>query len=146
MASDIPEGYELLSGRGSANARRAIELAEERELDSSTILTRTDGYLIPLSAESSVAKDAPSATPVGDPIANISDRQGPPVVLTAEPVDLPTEDNTHAEIDAFVNDPKNNLSYDGIEAENPDKPTKAEKIAHIEKSIPTLGSAESKED
>lgn len=72
--ANIPEGYELLHGRGRENARKAIELAEERGLDSSQVLVSTTlgGFLIPV------------------PVAE------------AQEVEVVTEKNTVPEIDAFA--------------------------------------------
>lgn len=133
MARSIPEGYELLSGRGSENARKAISLAEERGVDASRVISQTDGYLIPLGEDSHIHSAEAPAGPVGDPIANIADRQGTqPDADESGDDPVPTATDSHAEIDAWAAD--HNITFDGIEAENADKPTRAEKIAHIEKN------------
>lgn len=48
--TNIPEGYELLSGRGRENAIKALKLAEERGVDPSLVRTsiNPNGFLIPL--------------------------------------------------------------------------------------------------
>lgn len=118
MARPIPEGYELLSGRSPKNARKAMSLAEERGVDSSHVLTQTDGYLVPLGPESHIHSAEAPAGPVGDPIAGIEQRQVAEAIV--EEVELPTESNTVAEIDDFAN-------THGIEVSG----TKAEKVAEI---------------
>lgn len=47
MGIQIPEGYELLSGRSRENARAALKLAEERGFPVSSVQTTTEGYFIP---------------------------------------------------------------------------------------------------
>lgn len=44
----IPEGFELLHGRGRENAKQAISTAEERGFTSDRVLTHPEGYLIPV--------------------------------------------------------------------------------------------------
>lgn len=133
MARTIPEGYELLSGRSGENARKALALAEDRGVDASQILTQTDGYLIPLDADSVDAVTFPSATPDGNPIANIAERQGDQTESHDDEGDVVVTDaNTHDEIDAWA--AAHDITWEGIEAENAAKPTKAEKIAHIAKT------------
>lgn len=106
MANPIPEGYELLSGRTRQNAITALATAEERGLDSALVLSRSDGFLIPL---------------------------GDSKLPTDEGTSLPTEKDTHAVIDQFAGD--NDVTFDGIEAADAEKPTKAEKVAHITKVL-----------
>ena len=48
MRTQIPEGYELLVGRSQANAIQALTIASERNLPPESVLTVTEGYLIPL--------------------------------------------------------------------------------------------------
>lgn len=45
--------------------------------------------------------------------------------------------NTHEEIDAFAAD--HGITYDGIEAKNAEKPTRAEKVAHIASALENKG-------
>lgn len=51
MSTQIPDGYELLAGRNKKNAIQALATAEERGLAPETVLTTTDGYLIPTGEE-----------------------------------------------------------------------------------------------
>lgn len=44
----IPEGYFLLGGINKENARTAISEAQERGFGADSVLTRHDGFLIPL--------------------------------------------------------------------------------------------------
>lgn len=47
----IPDGYELIAGRGRDIAQKAMALADEREIPTTAILTTADGYLIPKSGK-----------------------------------------------------------------------------------------------
>lgn len=58
MANPIPEGYELLTGRGRDNALAALKAAEKRGLDPQSVLTVQDGYLVPISEEDRKADSA----------------------------------------------------------------------------------------
>lgn len=59
----IPEGHSLLEGRSKENARRALAEAEENGFGPEAVLTRADGYLIPLAAEKAApAKKTKAAT------------------------------------------------------------------------------------
>lgn len=127
MARPIPEGYELVSGRGTASARKAIELAEDRGLDSSTVLTQGDGYLVPLGADSHIHSAEAPAGPVGNPIANIAERQTTEAIV--EEIVFPKATDSHDEIDAFATE--HNVSFEELG----DKPTRAEKVAHLETVI-----------
>jgi hypothetical protein len=109
MANVIPEGYELLVGRSRDKAREAIETAQERGFPVESVLTQRDGYLIPL-----------------DPNAE-------PATAEAQEIVLPKDSDNHQAIDDFAE--KYGLSYDGIEAKDPTKPTKVEKIAHLAKAL-----------
>lgn len=115
MGTPIPEGYELLAGRSRENAREAIKLAEERGFESSQVRTSTTplGYLIPEdpNAEHSTSEDG---------TLNAADL----AVVTAESVEVPTDKNTVAEIDAFAD--KFNITVEG---------TKPEKVAAINAEI-----------
>ena len=112
MSANIPEGYELLSGRSRVNAITALATAVERGLDPQTVLTVRDGFLIPL----------------GDSKL--------PEVETVEAEEIvfpdPTKDS-HDAIDEFAT--KHDVTFEGIQAANAEKPTKAEKVAHIESVI-----------
>lgn len=68
----IPEGYFLLGGTTKENARAAIAEAQDRGFGAETVLTRHDGFLIPLAegevvehvdddATSDEAQDKPAA-------------------------------------------------------------------------------------
>lgn len=61
--ADFPiiEGYFLLGGRSKENARKAISEAQERGFGADAVLTRQDGYLIPLA-------DGEVTELVGEPI------------------------------------------------------------------------------
>lgn len=48
MSIAIPEGYELLAGRGRDNAVEALEKAVDRGFPEHAVLTHPEGYLIPL--------------------------------------------------------------------------------------------------
>lgn len=48
--------YDILPGRNSENAKKAIALAEERGFPAESVLTFRDGYKVPLADE-----DAPKA-------------------------------------------------------------------------------------
>lgn len=102
----IPEGYDLLPTRSRSNARKAIALAEERGYSSEVVLSRSDGYLIPLGVAEAVAEE----------------------IVFPDPVKA-----NHTEIDTFAGSV--DVTYDGIEAADAEKPTKAEKVAHIKKIV-----------
>lgn len=55
MAIQIPEGYELLTGRGREGAIAALKEAEDRGLDPQVVLTHPEGYLVPIVGEAEVA-------------------------------------------------------------------------------------------
>lgn len=44
----IPEGYYLLAGKSKENARQALAEAEENGFPAESVLTRNEGFLIPL--------------------------------------------------------------------------------------------------
>lgn len=46
--TDIPEGYGLIPGRGTENARKALAAAEAAGVDPTLVRTVDDGYLAPL--------------------------------------------------------------------------------------------------
>lgn len=75
MALNIPEGYELLGGRSREHAIEAIKRATDRGLESASVLTNSEGYLIPL---------------------------GDDATAEVEELDVVTEKNTVEEIDAFA--------------------------------------------
>jgi|SRR6478735_2165277 len=110
---EIPEGYELLSGRGRENAAKALALAEERGLDASAVLTSTalGGFLIPLGdsvVESEEADEIVSESADGEPIH---------LEATAIP-ELPDPDKaTVADIDAFGAEHFPGLTLEGTKAE-----------------------------
>jgi hypothetical protein len=68
MANLIPEGYELLSGRGRDNAREAIRLAEERGFSSESVLSQTDGFLVPLGDSEAFDVDTANVEALNDHI------------------------------------------------------------------------------
>ena len=112
MSANIPEGYELLSGRSRVNAITALATAVERGLDPQTVLTVRDGFLIPL-----------------------GDSKLPEVeTVDAEEIVFPdAKKDSHDTIDAWASD--HDVTYEGIVAADAEKPTKAEKVAHIESVI-----------
>lgn len=124
----IPEGYDFLPDRSRDNARKALALAEERGLEADVVLTVTDGYLIPLNEGGETADAATIQDQVEDDENSGGEAQ-------AEEVVLPKESDSHADIDAFAASFDPPLTYDGIEAENAERPTKAEKIAHLTKAV-----------
>ncbi len=97
MARPIPEGYELLTGRSSKNARAAIELAEERGLPTESVLTRGDGYLVPLSADANTAVAAPPASPEEAAAA-----RGEQQSVDVEHIEPPKATDSNEEIDGWV--------------------------------------------
>ena len=63
MSTQIPDGYELLAGRNKKNAIQALATAEERGLAPETVLTTTDGYLIPVGEFAEVGEvDVPDSS------------------------------------------------------------------------------------
>lgn len=109
----IPEGFELLVGRGRENAKKALSLATERGFDESTVRVSTalGGFLIPLGDDAEASEST-----------------------EAEEIVFPdAEKASHADIDAFAE--TNLVTYEGIEAKNADSPTRAEKVAHLHKVI-----------
>lgn len=69
---------------------------------------------------------------------------GEPVELVGEEADVPDASDstwTHERIDRYAGD--NGISFDGIEAKNPERPTREEKVAHILKIIPEIPAAQS---
>lgn len=57
MSIAIPEGYELLAGRGRENAKKAIAAATDRGFPEHSVLTHPEGYLVP-TGETSDAPDS----------------------------------------------------------------------------------------
>jgi len=75
MRTQIPEGYELLSGRSRKNARKAIATAKERGLPSSAVLTQQDGYLLPLGDGDPAEQDhILSDDPDGEPTELVAEK------------------------------------------------------------------------
>lgn len=48
--------YDILPGRGSKNAKKALELAEERGFDATEVRTFRDGYYVPLTEDDAPEK------------------------------------------------------------------------------------------
>lgn len=119
----IPEGFELISGRGPKIANQALDLAEERGFERSSVRVSTvhDGFLVP----------------IGD--STVEDVEDVEDVELQEIVFPDPEKDSHAVIDDWAKnfDPDlgGEITFDGIEAENADKPTKAEKVAHLQKVV-----------
>lgn len=86
----IPEGYALLVGLTKANARQALDEAVENGFGPETVLTRHDGFLIPLPegyevenlepAEEDVVP-TPDKTWKNDDIIGWAGEQNPPIDL-----------------------------------------------------------------
>ena len=110
----IPEGFELLVGRGRENARKALALADERGFEPTAVRTSTllNGFLIPL----------------GDSVEDGSDEAIIEEIAFPDPAKA-----NHATIDEFAE--KHGVTFEGIEAADAERPTKAEKVTHIEKVI-----------
>lgn len=128
MSANIPEGYELLSGRSRVNAITALATAEERGLDPQSVLTVRDGFLIPLG--DSKLPEVETAD------ESVDKKTGPEVTADAEAEVHPTPNakkDNHDTIDAWASE--HDVTYEGIEAADVEKPTKAEKVAHIEAII-----------
>lgn len=132
MGLPIPEGFDLLPNRSRDNARKAIALAEERGYDSFSVLSRSDGYLIPLGeGDLGDVGDAERGGAAADAGENVA---------VAQPIVFPDpEKDSHAVIDEwaknFPADLGGEITFDGIEAADAAKPTKAEKVAHLEKVV-----------
>lgn len=127
---EIPEGYELLSGRGRDNAVKALALAKERGLDESVVLTSTalGGFLIPIGDSVVEGADADeSGSEEADEIVSES-ADGEPVNLEAVTIpELPDpEKATVADIDAFGAEHFPGLALEG---------TKAEKVEQMQAAL-----------
>lgn len=114
----IPDGYELLAGRSRDNAREAIARADGRGLPPEAVLTRRDGYLIPLGADEIVADS----------------EDGDPVEVTGEAIELPDESWKNEDIDAWAAENLPHVSTADLK--------KAEKIQAIQDAIPELSAKE----
>lgn len=75
MSVAIPEGYELLAGRGRENAATALATAVDRGFPEHAVLTHPEGYLIPLDPET---------------------------LAIVEEIEAPTSKSTVEEIEAFA--------------------------------------------
>lgn len=116
----ITEGYFLLSGRNKENARKAISEAQERGFGADSVLTRHDGYLIPLGK--------------GDVVETTPGTEGnDPVELDAEAVEAPDDSWKNDDIVEFA-------KSHGIDLGEATK--KADMLAVINDSIPAVGEAE----
>lgn len=112
MSIAIPEGYDLIPGRGHKNAVKALELAEERGYPTSAVLTTGDGYLIPLSGEqkAELAKEQKAAEKAAKKAAKPGPTSTEPPkseeILTAEvvEVELPKVTDKVADFEAFANE------------------------------------------
>jgi hypothetical protein len=114
----IPEGFELLPGLTKENAEIAFRFAEDRGFAQESVQTSSalNGFLIPL----------------GDTVQTAE----------AEEIVFPkAKTSSHDDIDAFA--AEHDVTYDGIEAANAEKPTKDEKVAHIEKIVTERAEANS---
>ena len=129
MSANIPEGYELLSGRSRVNAITALATAVERGLDPQTVLTVRDGFLIPL-GDSKLPTEA-TAESEGDE-SQTDDEAVADAIVEVHPLPDAKKDS-HDVIDAWASD--HDVTYEGIVAADAEKPTKAEKVAHIESVI-----------
>lgn len=128
MRNEIPEGYELVVGHSAENARTALASAEERGHGPETVLRSRSGYLVPL-GDSLPDPIHPPAT-----VEEAQERAAEAEELeTVEAQKLVIPKNSHAAIDEFAQEW--DITYDGIEAKDADKPTVAEKVAHVTKAI-----------
>jgi hypothetical protein len=127
MRNEIPEGYELIVGHSADNARKALQSAEDRGLEPQTVIRSRSGYLVPLE----------SVPEVVEPFANVEEfqaaRAADEELETVEKQELVIPKNSHAAIDEFAQEWE--ITYDGIEAKDAEKPTVAEKVAHVTKAI-----------
>lgn len=121
----IPDGYELLVGRSRDKARAALALADERGLKPQEVLTRYDGYLIPIVDG---APDEEFTEIVSDGAG------GDPVEVTAEPIETPNESWKNEDIDAWAAEHVPGVDVSGLK--------KADKIQAILAAIPTLSNKE----
>lgn len=121
----IPEGFELLPGRGRENAKRALALAAERGVDEALVRSSTlhNGFLVPLGDEGAA-----------DAIVSDGDENAEPVEVEA----VALEDLTVADLKALAE--KHDIDLGGATK-------KADIIAAIEGSgnIPVLTSADEDE-
>jgi hypothetical protein len=141
MRNEIPEGYELVAGHSAKNARHALDLADERGLGVETVIRSRSGYLVPIE----------SVPEVTFPPANIEEAEERAAAareevetVDAEGLDIPKANASNEVIDAFA--AEWDVSYDGIEAADAEKPTRAEKVAHITKTLEALATENSKSE
>lgn len=108
----IPEGFELIGGRGREKARAALDLATERGFAEAEVKVRPDGYLVPISSEDAAAAAVPGETLTpSDP--NEASQAGTPAdgedsTAIVEEIELPTKKD---DIIAFAEE--NNIDLDG---------------------------------
>lgn len=137
MRSEIREGYELVVGHSAENARAALDKAAENGFGPERVLRSPNGYLVPV-------EDVAAALPPAN-VEEAQARKAEAEILDVEAVevDAPTEKDSHAEIDSFAEEFGIDLTGLG------EKPTKAEKVAEINRIIEERTDAleaENKED
>lgn len=91
----IPEGYALLVGLSKENARQALAEAVENGYGPETVLTRHDGFLIPM--PEGYEPEEIESVPVdedGNPIEDDEEEETPPA--------LPDDSWTNAKIDEWA--------------------------------------------
>lgn len=120
--ADFPiiEGYFLLGGRSKENARKAISEAQERGYGAESVLTRHDGYLIPLGDADAI-----------ETIPGTEDNE--PVDIVGEAIKTPDDSWKNDDIIDFA-------KTHGIDLGEATK--KADMLAVINDSIPVIGDAE----
>jgi hypothetical protein len=82
----IPDGYELIAGRGRDIAQKAIALADERDIPTTAILSTADGYLIPKSGEGLGGRNDGGLIRRGELTTEVEET----VTVQAEEVEIPT--------------------------------------------------------
>lgn len=53
--------YDIIPGRSSENAKKALALAEERGFDATDVKTSRDGYHVPIDLDAEKAEEKPAA-------------------------------------------------------------------------------------
>lgn len=102
MRTEIPEGYELVVGHSTENAKTALATAEERGLGPETVLRSPSGYLVPLESVPEATLPPANVEEAAERIA--AEREAAEADaedVDAEEVELPTKSNSNEEIDAW---------------------------------------------
>jgi len=85
--------YDNLPGRSRENAKKALELAEERGFSPELVLTTRSGYLIPLDADVP-GVDVAVEEEVDEIVTEPGTEGNPPVEIEGQPVDPAKEGDT----------------------------------------------------